>query len=90
MRFTGGGRYCGILVVLIAVWSVAQSFRRRNSPFATEQKKLIWFWTAVLAVSLPLAWGRFAPMFYGLLYKLPYFSTIRNPNKFMFFSSGRW
>jgi hypothetical protein len=87
MRFTGDGRYCGILVVLIAVWSVTQSFRRRNSPFATEQKRLIWFWTAVLAVSLPLAWGRFAPMFYGLLYHLPYFSTIRNPNKFMFFFS---
>ena len=45
------------------------------------------------AVSLPLAWGRFAPfsksntdfMFYALLYKLPYFSTIRNPAKFLNF-----
>ncbi len=86
-RFTGGVFYCGILVALIAAWTIAQSFRRRNSPFAGEQKKLLWFWTAVLAVSLLLAWGRFAPMFYGLLYRLPYFSTIRNPDKFLYIFS---
>ncbi|MEI8291483.1 MAG: hypothetical protein WCH99_18590, partial [Verrucomicrobiota bacterium] len=87
MRFTGGGYYSGILVVLIAAWSIAQSFRRKNSPFSIIQKQLIWFWTAVLIVSLLLAWGRFAPMFYGLLYQLPYFSTIRNPDKFLFYFS---
>ena len=87
MRFTSGVNYCGILVALIAAWTIAQSFRRQNSPFTGAQKKLIWFWTAVLAASLPLAWGRFAPMFYGLLYHLPYFSTIRNPTKFLIFLS---
>ena len=87
MRFTGGESYAGILVALLATWAVAQSFRRRNSAFTDEQKKLIWFWLAVLVVSLPLAWGRFAPMFYGLLYQLPYFSTIRNPDKFLIFLS---
>ena len=87
MRFTSGVNYCGILVALIAAWTVAQSFRRQNSPFTGEQKKLIWFWTAVLAASLLLAWGRFAPVFYGLLYALPYFSTIRNPTKFLIFLS---
>ena len=87
MRFTGGGNYCGILVALIAAWSVAQSFRRKNSAFTNGQKKLVWFWTTVLVVSLLMAWGRFAPMFYGLLYQLPYFSTIRNPDKFLIFLS---
>jgi hypothetical protein len=87
MRFTGGGNYCGILVILIAFWAIAQSFRRKQSCFSDEQKYFIWFWTAVLAVSLPLAWGRFAPMFYGALYQLPYFSTIRNPTKFLTFFS---
>jgi hypothetical protein len=87
MRFTDGVYYCGILVVLIAGWAIAQSFRRRNSPFTVVQKKLIWFWTVVMLVTLLLAWGRFAPMFYGLLYKLPYFSTIRNPTKFLFLFS---
>ncbi len=84
MRFSGGGDYCGILVALIAAWAIAQSFRRQSSPFTGLQKRFIWFWTAVLVVSLPLAWGRFAP-FYALPYQLPYFSTIRNPGKFLFF-----
>ncbi len=37
----------------------------------------------MLIVSLLLAFGRFAP-FYQLVYALPYFSTIRNPIKFLF------
>ena len=86
MRFSGGGNYCGILVALIAAWTIAQSFRRQNSPFTAAQKKNIWFWTVVLFGSLLLAWGRFAP-FYALPYQLPYFSTIRNPAKFLFFLS---
>ena len=85
MRFGYGGYYCGILVALVAFWAVAQSLRRQNSPFSDAQKKFIWFWAAVMVASLLLAWGRFAPMFYGLLYQLPYFSTIRNPAKFFIF-----
>jgi hypothetical protein len=91
MRFIGGGTYVGILVALLAAWAIAQSFLRENSVFSVSQKRFIWFWTAVLALSLPLAWGRFAPLsktpdspgFYALLYHLPYFSTIRNPVKFI-------
>jgi hypothetical protein len=86
MRQTGSNYYCGIFVVLIAVWTIAQSFRKKNSPFAPSQKKIIWFWAAVLFACLLFAWGRFAP-FYALLYKLPYFSTIRNPDKFLIFLS---
>jgi hypothetical protein len=85
MRFSGGNNYCGILVCLLAAWTVAQSFRKKDSPFSDAEKKIIWFWFVILVVSLPVAWGRFAPMFYGTLYKLPYFSTIRNPIKFMSF-----
>jgi hypothetical protein len=87
MRFSGGGDYCGILVALLAFWAIAQSLRKKNSPFSNDQKKLIWFWSVVLIVSLLLAWGRFAPIFYGTLYQLPYFSTIRNPAKFIIFFS---
>jgi hypothetical protein len=91
MRFIGGQSYCGILVALVAIWTIAQSFRRQNSVFPDAQKKFIWFWAAVLVLAVPLAWGRFAPfsktndsmMFYALLYHLPYFSTIRNPIKFL-------
>ena len=82
LRFTGGQNYAGVLVALVAFWAVAQSLRRRDSVFAEPQRRLIWFWAAVLAVSPLLAFGRFAP-FYKLVYMLPYFSNIRNPTKFL-------
>jgi Bacterial membrane protein YfhO len=85
MRFTGGNQYCGVLVCLIAAWAVAQALRRKDSAFSDRQKKHIWFWGALLVISMLMAWGRFAPLFYGTLYKLPYFSTIRNPTKFLIF-----
>jgi len=83
LRFSGTGNYAGMLVVLVAAWAVAQSLRRKNSVFSETHRRFIWFWAAVLIVSLLLAFGRFAP-FYALPYKLPYFSTIRNPVKFLF------
>ena len=83
LRFSGTGNYAGMLVILVAVWTVAQSLRRKNSAFSETHRRFIWFWTAVLIVSLLFAFGRFVP-FYALLYKLPYFSTIRNPIKFLF------
>ncbi len=82
MRFTGGGNYVGILVALVALWTIAQSLRRRDDIFTESQRRFIWFWALILAGSLLLAWGRFAP-FYAILYKLPYFSTMRNPTKFL-------
>ena len=86
MRQTGGGDYVGILVALLAAWAVAQSFRRQNSAFTLNQRRMIWFWFALLAISLPLSFGRFG--FFGgypfrWLYELPYASLIRNPTKFI-------
>lgn len=82
MRFGYAGYYCGILVALIALFAVAQSFRRGSPLLSPVQRYMIWFWTAALVVTLLLSWGRFAP-FYHFIYVLPYFSTIRNPAKFM-------
>lgn len=84
MRFSGGGTYAGVFVVLVAAWALVQSFRKEQSVFALAQRKAIWFWTVVGLVALLLAFGRFAP-FYRLIYALPYFSTIRNPAKFVYF-----
>lgn len=81
LRFTGGGNYTGILVVLIAVWAAAQALRRNNSVYSLETRRWIWFWSGVAVASLLLAFGKYAP-FYQFLYMLPYFSTIRNPAKF--------
>lgn len=82
LRFVGGGNYAGVPVVLVAIWAGAQSFRRKDPIFDPSRRKLIWFWLAVSLFSLLLAFGRFAP-FYRLVYALPYFSTIRNPVKFL-------
>jgi len=84
MRFTGGGNYVGILVCLIAAWAMSLAFRKENSPFTPVQKKFVLFWFVVLIFALLFAWGRFSS-FYALLYHLPYFSTIRNPCKFLLF-----
>jgi hypothetical protein len=85
MRQTGGQNYAGILVVLIAIWAIAQSFRRKDSVFTETQRNYIWFWMAILIGSVLLAWGRFAPFDYYkyTIYALPYFSTIRSPAKFI-------
>ncbi|MDB6018292.1 MAG: Bacterial rane protein YfhO [Pedosphaera sp.] len=82
VRHIGSGFYAGVLVVLLAIWTATQSFRKKDSVFTPNQRKLIWFWIGTFFISLLFAFGRHAP-FYQLLYKLPYFSTIRNPIKFM-------
>ena len=81
-RYSGGGAYAGVAVVLIAIWSAVQSFRRKEPLFSLAQRRWIWFWLGIAFISLLLAFGRHAP-FYGLIYRLPYFSTIRNPAKFL-------
>jgi hypothetical protein len=82
LRFSGGGSYVGVLVALAAVWATAQALRRRHSVFGLAERRVLWFWLGLGLVSLLLSYGRFAP-FYRLLYALPYFSTIRNPVKFV-------
>lgn len=81
-RLIGTGFYGSVLVVTLALWAVFQSFRCRGSPFSQFQRRLIWFWSAVLIVALLLAFGKFGPL-YRLFYALPFASTIRNPVKFM-------
>ena len=86
MRFSGGGAYAGILVTLVVIWAAAQALRKKDSVFPLKDRRLIWFWGATGFLALLFAWGRFAP-FYQILYALPYFSTIRNPAKFLHFFS---
>src|SRR5215469_11646071 len=62
-RYVGGSNYLGVLVALIALWSLAQSLRPKNSVFSPVQKKWIWFWSVIAIVSLLLAFGHFAPFY---------------------------
>jgi hypothetical protein len=82
LRFSGGGSYIGVLVVLVAIWAAVQSLRRKDSAFRLSERRWLWFWLGASLTSLLLAYGRFAP-FYQVVYALPYFSTIRNPVKFL-------
>jgi hypothetical protein len=80
-RHSGAGEYAGVLVVLMAIWAIAQA-RRKESIFTPLERRWIWFWSVAAFISILLAVGRYAP-FYRVLYSLPYFSSIRNPMKFM-------
>ena len=83
LRFTGGGNYAGVLVVLLAIWAALHALRKQDPTFSQKQKRLLWFWMALAVGGLLLAVGRYAS-FYRLVYALPYFSTIRNPAKFIY------
>jgi hypothetical protein len=81
-RHSGSGEYAGIFVLLVAVLAIAQSFRKQNSPFSVVEKRFVWFWSIIALISLLLALGRHG-FFYQFVFALPYFSTVRNPIKFM-------
>ena len=80
-RHSGSGEYAGALVLILALFAVLQSFRKKS--LLTRQAKLaIRFWSGIAFITLILAFGWHTPV-YRLVYELPYFSTIRNPIKFM-------
>jgi hypothetical protein len=81
-RHSGAGEYAGVLVVLIAIWAIAQACRKDASVYSPLERRWIWFWTIALIISAALAIGRYGP-FYRIVYSIPYFSAIRNPMKFM-------
>jgi hypothetical protein len=81
-RHSGNGEYAGVLIAVLAILALANSLRGNASSFSRIERDLVWFFGAAAIFSLVAAWGRHGPL-YALLYKLPYFSTIRNPLKFM-------
>lgn len=88
-RHSGAGEYSGLLVILLGVFAVAQMARKKASIYDPKERAEIRFWLVVSLIALALAWGRHAP-FYKLVYSMPYFSTIRNPIKFMHVFQLAW
>lgn len=88
-RHSGAGEYSGLLVILLGVFAIAQAVRKEPGVFDAKERGEVKFWLAASLVALVLAWGRHAP-FYKLVYSLPYFSTIRNPIKFMHVFQVAW
>ncbi|MCX6902835.1 MAG: hypothetical protein NTW03_05045, partial [Verrucomicrobia bacterium] len=81
-RHSGAGEYAGVLVVLVAFWALANAASKKAPAFTELERWTVLLWGVMALLALLLAWGRYAP-FYRLVYALPYFSTIRNPMKFM-------
>ncbi len=81
-RYSGSGEYAGVLVSLLAIFAMVNSWRGARSPFSFSERRSLYFWSGVALICLLAAWGRYG-FFYRLLYQLPYFSTIRNPVKFL-------
>jgi len=81
LRQSGSGFYAGVFVCLLSAWAFFRSFGG-SGPYRLDERRLIWFWSAAALISLLLAWGKHAS-FYAIVYQLPYFSTIRNPFKFL-------
>jgi len=80
---SGYGVYAGVMVLIVAFWALVSSFRfGENAPYSGVERRLIWFCATLTLGSLLLAWGRHAP-FYSMIHGLPFFSSIRNPIKFM-------
>ena len=62
--------------------ALASTGRRAGPAFSKNERRRVWFWGLAALFSLVAAWGRYS-FLYAWLYQLPYFSTIRNPMKFM-------
>ncbi|MGO8701912.1 MAG: hypothetical protein ACLQVY_29875 [Limisphaerales bacterium] len=80
-RYCGSGECAGVLVSLLAIFALSNIFRA-NSPLSRTERLSVGFWGIAALFSLLAAWGRYG-FLYGLLYHLPYFSTVRNPIKFL-------
>jgi hypothetical protein len=80
-RYSGSSECAGTIVSLLAIFGLANVFRK-DRPFSKSESAAVAYWGAAALISLLAAWGRFG-FLYQYLYKLPYFSTIRNPIKFM-------
>jgi hypothetical protein len=87
-RYSGSGEFAGVLVSLLALFGLANVWRS-ETPYAKTERAAVIFWGAAAFFSLLTAWGRYG-FLYQLLYQLPYFSTMRNPIKFLHPFSMAW
>ncbi len=80
-RYSGSGECAGVLVSLLAIFALANLWRA-NTPLSKAERLGVGFWGVVALFSVLAAWGRHG-FLYRVLYHLPYFSTMRNPIKFL-------
>ncbi|HEY3855309.1 MAG TPA: hypothetical protein VGO67_13030 [Verrucomicrobiae bacterium] len=81
-RHTGSGEYAGLLVCLLALFGLANTLRKSDSPYSSQERWSVWFWGAAGLFSLMAAWGQHG-FVYRLIYAMPFLNSIRSPMKFM-------
>lgn len=81
-RYSGAGEYAGMIVCILALFSVAQSLRGTRSALESHERQTVRFWATAGILCLALSLGKYAP-FYQWIASLPYFSSTRNPVKWM-------
>ena len=73
-------QYLGLVPLALALICATAAWRRRE--FMPGEKADLRFWSILAGACFLLALGKYFPL-YWLLFKLPLFSSIRNPNKFL-------
>jgi hypothetical protein len=84
-RYSGAGEYAGVLVVLIAIWAVVESFRTKGLTFSPIERRVIWFWVVAALIAMLAGWGRHGPLgglFFRIFHELPGLKDMRNAMKF--------
>ncbi|HUD46676.1 MAG TPA: hypothetical protein VMR33_07590 [Candidatus Baltobacteraceae bacterium] len=81
-RHTGSGEYTGLLVCLLALFGLANSIRKADSPYSPQERWATWFWSGAALISLLAAWGQHG-FVYRFIYEMPFLTNIRSPMKFM-------
>ena len=81
-RYSGAGEYAGVSVCLLCLYGLIRALRCDENPLSVSERRMLWFWFGIALLSLGFALGKHAP-FYRLIVSLPYFSSTRNPIKWM-------
>jgi hypothetical protein len=78
-RHTGSGDYTGVLVCLLAVFALFNTWRL-DSPYSKEERQFVWFWGIAALISLLAAWGRYSWL-YRFIYELGFMGDIPTSSK---------
>lgn len=87
-RHSGSGFYAGNFVLfslglaLLIWWRERKPQPGSDNFFDAHSRHWILFWAIIVFVSLGLSYGRHFVL-YGIIHPLPFFSSIRNPIKFL-------
>lgn len=81
-RHSGAGFYCGVFVVFLCLF-FTYLLVKIPSTFEHKTRKILWFFITSSVICLILSFGKYTPLYKIIYFNVPFFSTIRNPIKFL-------